>query len=151
MKKYLTGIGFLLTLSLLLICSCEQKPKQCTTCNGMGNITQSVNAPLPFRVVSCNVRNSGFFSPDYYVDIVIENQGNEDGTFTAYVDFIYKNIGKHTENGEVFVRAHSQATKTVHYDADKSADRYEYRVVAPEVIQTHKTICPTCGGTGLVK
>ncbi len=135
----------------LLIVDCAKKPKACPTCNGTGKITSSEERPLPAEIVECNVADRGVINPDYLATVTIENKGDKDGMFTVFVDFHYKDIGTHTEKGEVFVRAHSRATTKIRYDADKLADSYECRGESPVVIQTKESICPTCNGSGLLK
>ena len=106
---------------------------------------------IPAEVLKCDVLHRGILNPDYIATVTIENKGEKDGTFIIYVDFVYKDIGTHTEEGDLFVKAHSQATKEIRYDADKWADSYGCRVKSPVVIQTTESICPTCGGSGLLK
>ncbi len=138
-------------LLLFIISNCAKKPKPCPTCSGTGKITSSEEAALPAEIVECKVENTGIFNPDYLATVTIENKGDKDGMFTVFVDFHYKDIGTHTEKGEVFVRAHSRATTKIHFDTDKLADSYECRGKSPVVIQTKESICPTCNGTGLTK
>jgi len=130
----------------------EQKPKACPTCNGMGSITQAEQIPLPYEIISRQLRNEGEFNPDYFADVMVENKGDEDGTFTVLVDFIYINPTiTHTESGDVFIKAHSQAMKTIHYDADHLIDTAKCRVNPPQIIHSTKIICPTCAGAGMIK
>lgn len=90
-----------------------------------------------------------FFNPDYYVDITVANKGDKDGTFTAIATFLYAGIGEHSEQSEMFIRAHSTATKKIRYDADKRADKFGCKVKPPSIVQTKEKICPTCGGRGI--
>jgi hypothetical protein len=34
------------------------------------------------------VNDHGFLNPDYYAEVTLENNGDEDGTFTIYADFV---------------------------------------------------------------
>ncbi|MBI1807436.1 MAG: hypothetical protein HYR76_10345 [Ignavibacteria bacterium] len=150
MIKYLR-FAALLPLFFLLLFVCEKKPQPCPTCNGIGKVTHSENIQLPFEITTCNVTDKGFFDPDYFADVTVENKGDEDGTFIVFVDFEYQGIGPHTEQSEIFIKAHSQATKQIHYDPDKKADKSGCRVSAPTVIHTTQTPCLTCQGGGVVK
>ena len=146
-------IGFIVSAIILivLISGCSQKPKPCPTCNGTGSITQSQQIPLPFQIAAFNVRNTGIINPDYFADVTVENQGDEDGTFNVSVGWVYKEIGAHVETGTVFVKTHSQSMTTIHYDPDHFADSTYCKVQPPMVVHSTKAICPTCGGSGLVK
>lgn len=148
MRKFF--VCLLTGLFLLFFLGCEKKPTACPTCKGTGKITQSNQAPIPFNIVNHRLIDKGILNPDYFLDVSIENKGEKDGSFRIYVDFIYKEIGKHTEQSELFVGAHSTATKTIRYDADKRADSYEIRIEPPFIIQTTESICPTCKGKGFI-
>ena len=151
MKKIFKA-WFVFIVLCIALSSCQQKPKQCPTCNGTGSITHSEKIALPCQITSCSIRNTGFFNPNYFADVTVDNKGDEDGTFTVFVDFIYKNpTTTHTENGDLFVRAHSQASTTIHYDADHWVNDTQCRVTPPMVVHSTKEICPTCAGTGIVK
>lgn len=134
---------------IFLSFGCDKKPVTCTACNGTGKIIQSFEAPLPFDIVECKFTDAGLFNPDYYADITITNKGDKDGMFTAIADFIYAGIGEHSEQAEIFIRAHSTATKKIRYDADKRADKFGCKVNPPRVVQTKEEICPVCGGKGI--
>lgn len=148
--RLLPTVSLLLLLSLIMV-DCASKPKPCTTCNGTGKITSSEETALPAEIVECESFDKGVINPDYLVTVGIQNNGDKDGMFTVYVDFDYKGIGTHTEKGEIFVRAHSRAATKIRYDADKYTDRITCRAESPVVIQTKESICPTCGGSGLMK
>lgn len=149
MRKHTVFLIFVIVIFLSL--GCEKKPVTCTTCNGTGKITQSFDAPLPFEIVECKFTDAGLFNPDYYAEITIANKGDKDGTFTAIATFLYAGIGEHSEQTEIFIRAHSNATKKIRYDADKRADKFGCKVKPPHVVQTKEAICPTCAGKGVVK
>lgn len=125
-------------------------PHKCAACDGTGKVRKSEEIPLPFKMVSFKVNDHGFLNPDYYAEVTLENDGDEDGTFTVYADFNYKDIGTHTEQADLFVKAHSTASKQIHYDADKRCDDAKCRVRAPVVIHTSESICPACNGKGLI-
>jgi hypothetical protein len=128
----------------------DTTPHKCAACDGTGKVKRSEEIPLPFRITSFKVNDHGFINPDYFADAVIENMGDEDGTFTIGVDFIYKDIGTHTEQADLFVKAHSTATKQIHYDADKRYDDAKCKARGPSIIHTTESICPVCKGKGLV-
>ena len=150
MARY-AGVLIILLVSSFLLLDCSGKPKVCPTCGGTGKVSKSIEVPLPTEITKCAIIDRGVLNPDYLASVTIENKGEKDGTFTVYVDFAYTGIGTHTEEGELFVKAHEQATKEIRYDADKYADSYKCRVKSPVVIQTIESICPTCGGSGLLK
>jgi hypothetical protein len=150
MARCTGGVLIVLFLAVLMM-NCSSKPKACPTCKGTGKVSKSVEISLPAEIVKCDLINRGVINPDYLSRVTIENNGEKDGIFTVYVDFDYKGIGTHTEEGELFVKAHSQATKEIRYDADKYADSYKCRAKSPVVIQTIESICPTCGGSGMLK
>lgn len=143
----LLPVVVLLSLSLL---NCSSKPKVCTTCNGTGKIMRSEEIPLPFEIKSFDVTDKGIFNPDYYASVAVENKGDEAGTFSIAVDFVYKDIGTHTEKSDLYVPAHSTASKEIRYDADKRADKTACQVQPPKVVHTTQVICPTCGGKGVI-
>jgi len=140
----------LVVLFSLLLLSCSSKPKVCTTCNGTGKISQSQEIPIPFEIKTFEVTDRGIFNPDYYANVTLENKGDEGGTFEISVDFFYKDIGTHTETSDLYVAAHSSASKEIHYDADNRSDKRECRVKPPMVVHTTQVICPTCGGKGVI-
>ena len=149
MGKGMKFLPMVVLLSLLLL-SCSSKPKVCTTCNGTGKIMRSEEIPLPFEIKSFDVTDKGVFNPDYYASVTVENKGDEAGTFSISVDFIYKDIGTHTEKSDLYVPAQSSATIEIHYDADKRTDDTKCRVLPPMVVHTTQVICPTCGGKGVI-
>jgi len=150
MARY-AGIAIVLLISSFLLFNCSSKPKACSTCGGTGKVSKSVEVSLPAEITKCAVIDRGVVNPDYLASVTVENKGEKDGTFKVYVDFDYAGIGTHTEEGELFVKAHEQATKEIRYDADKYADSYKCRAKSPVVIQTTESICSTCGGSGLLK
>jgi len=142
----LITIAVLLFLSLL---GCTCSPKMCPTCHGTGKIMQSQEVPLPFEISSFVVNDHGVFNPDYYAAVTVENKGDEAGTFTISANFIYKDIGTHTVKADLYIPAHSTATKEIHYDADKRYDDANCEVKPPVVVHTTQVICPACGGKGV--
>ncbi len=156
MKKtrWLAFLTLMLFLLFAILTSCQTEPRselqKCQTCNGTGKVSNSERVPLPFHIVAFKIVDAGIFNPDYYATVTLENKGDEDGTFIIYADFNYKGIGTHTEQADLFVKAHSTASKEIRYDADKRYDDAKCRVRAPEVIHTSESICPVCKGKGLV-
>ncbi len=141
--------AMLIFLCVTILFSCTRSPQPCETCKGTGKIVSSASIPLPFEIVKHSVTDMGFFNPDYIAEVGVENKGDKDGTFKIYVDFIYKDIGQKTVEGDVFVKAHSIASTKIRYDADKRADEVRYRVEPPIVVQSKESICPTCQGKGI--
>ena len=148
MKNKIPAIMLALCATVFLSV-CTRSPQPCGTCKGTGKIISSESIPLPFKIVKHSVIDRGLFDPDYLAEVGVENKGEKDGTFKVYVDFIYKDIGQKTVEGEVFVRAHSMAETKIRYDADKRADKVQYRVESPVVVQSKESICPTCMGKGV--
>ncbi len=148
MKNKTIAIAVVLCVITFLF-GCTRSPQPCPTCKGTGKITASGSIPLPFEIVKHSVIDRGLVNPDYIAEVGVENKGDKDGTFKIYVDFIYRDIGQKTVEGDVFVRAHSIASTKIRYDADKRADEVRYRVEPPIVVQSKESICPTCQGKGV--
>ncbi len=148
MKSKISAIMGVICATIFLFC-CTRGPQPCETCKGTGKIVSSESIPLPFEIVKHSVTDMGFFNPDYVAEVGVENKGDKDGTFKVYVDFIYKDIGQKTVEGDVFIGAHSIASTKIRYDADKKADEVRYRVEPPIVVQSKESICPSCQGRGI--
>lgn len=141
--------AIIIFLYAMIIFGCTRSPQPCETCKGTGKIISSASIPPAFEIVKHSTTDMGFLNPDYIAEVGIENKGDKDGTFKVYVDFIYKDIGQKTVEGDVFVRAHSTASTKIRYDADKKADEVRYRVEPPLVVQSIESICPSCQGRGI--
>jgi len=77
------------------------QPHRCEVCGGTGSVTKSYQAPLPFKVVSCELERTGFLGlgSGRSATIGVQNNGDVGGTFHVDIMGLYPGGGR-VDNGD---------------------------------------------------